>query len=124
MWGTGDRRCSDARRLWVLISNLPRDSALVQALSPAQGAWTQTDELLATTVEVLSAKLDVVASFVHGLAGMWSEKSLSAYEPEPVEIPRPEAIETLRQNAPRKIRQQSSMAEVARFLRQAGSNVA
>lgn len=108
----------------MLIGNLPPDSATARANTPAHGSWTQTDELLATTAEVLAAKLDQVASFVHGMASMFADKPPAAYEPAPFKIPRPEAIEKLREEAPPEVRKQSSMAEVAAFFRGARSSVA
>lgn len=108
----------------MLVSNLSADSALARALDPTHGVWSQTDELLATNIEVVSAKLDIVASFVHGLARMFATGGSRSYDPHPVEIPRPEHIEELRRNDPQKVRKQSSMGEVAAFLRNAASNVA
>jgi hypothetical protein len=124
LWGRGDPRCDDARKFLSLVEHLPRDGALHRALDPAAGGWSQTDELVATSIEVLAMKLDVVATMVHNLVRMWAKDDPGPYKTEPVEIPRPDAIEKQRaeiRSAPRK---QSSMAEIAQFLRNATSNVA
>ncbi len=71
------------RRLWVLVSNLPSDSATNEALSGGRevAAWTITVELLAQAVDRL-AVIDYHYSSAH------SKNRL----PEPVLTPRPKVI--------------------------------
>jgi len=66
------------RRLWVLVSRLPRDAATVIAtLGPEQAAWSTEVELLAKAVDELAVGNWLFASANRGKA------------PEP---PRPEPI--------------------------------
>ncbi|HEY5201190.1 MAG TPA: DUF5361 domain-containing protein [Acidothermaceae bacterium] len=63
------------RRCWLLITQLPGDSALARAAHPDAADWSLTNHLLAATVDVLQ------------LAN-W-QRSSDAKIPRPARIPRP-----------------------------------
>jgi hypothetical protein len=63
------------RRLWVLVTQLPPDSALGRAQS---GGWTTAEHLLALTVDV-------------GQLGNWQRQG-DPQAPQPQPIPRPGVV--------------------------------
>jgi hypothetical protein len=70
------------RRLWVLVSRLPRDAAtVVAALGPERAAWSTQVELIAKSVDELAVSNYLLSLLVGGGKG--------PPPPQPQPLPRP-----------------------------------
>lgn len=96
LWGPAP---VSARRFRVLLEALPRESALVRGFDPHNGAWGNTEELLAVLAEQVDAGNRLFFA-AHAKKG--------TRPPKPLEIRRPGQVQQRRR--------QSSPAEVARFF--------